>query len=174
MSWTTESQVMSVVFFRGTQCSSHIANDFVKHCDAAAVRPRPLAEVVWAKDSNDPFLLLSISIGSVDEWFDPVCAKLEPLREFGVEAAVLDSLSEPDEPDEPDEPVLPVLDTVGVMELVVSGRLVEVIQGWFNRSRRLGRSPGRILRHFLIMSWHSCERRALNLTSALQIASSFS
>jgi len=42
---------------------------------------------------------------------------------------VLDSLSEPDEPDEPDEPVLPVLDTVGVMELVVSGRLVEVIQG---------------------------------------------
>lgn len=45
---------------------------------------------------------------------------------------MLDSLSEPDEPDEPgepDEPVLPVLDTVGVMELVVSGRLVEVIQG---------------------------------------------
>jgi hypothetical protein len=45
---------------------------------------------------------------------------------------VLDSLSEPDEPDEPgepDEPVLPVLDTVGAMELVVSGRLVEVIQG---------------------------------------------
>jgi len=45
---------------------------------------------------------------------------------------VLDSLSEPDEPDEldePDEPVLPVLDTVGVMELVVSGRLAEVIQG---------------------------------------------
>jgi len=126
VSWTTESQVMSVGFFRGTQCSGHIANDFVKHCDAAAVRPRPLAEVVWAKDSNDPFLLLSISIGSVDVWF----AKLEPLREFGVEAAVLDSLSEPDEPDEPDEPVLPVLDTVGVMELVVSGRLVDVIQGW--------------------------------------------
>ena len=71
-------------------------------------------------------MLLSISIGSVDEC---VCAKLEPLREFGVEAAVLDSLSEPDEPDEPDDPVLPVLDTVGVMELVVSGRLVEVIQG---------------------------------------------
>lgn len=42
---------------------------------------------------------------------------------------MLDSLSEPDEPDEPDEPVLPLLDTVGVMELVVSGRLVEVIQG---------------------------------------------
>lgn len=42
---------------------------------------------------------------------------------------MLDSLSEPDDPDEPDEPVLPVLDTVGVMELVVSGRLVEVIQG---------------------------------------------
>ena len=42
---------------------------------------------------------------------------------------MLDSLSEPDDPDEPDDPVLPVLDTVGVMELVVSGRLVEVIQG---------------------------------------------
>lgn len=54
-----------------------------------------------------------------------------------------------------------------------SGRLA-LIQGWFNRSLRVGRSLGRTFRHRRIMSWHSCVRRARNRTSALQMASSFS
>jgi hypothetical protein len=63
---------------------------------------------------------LSISIGSVDE-DELECAKLEPLdvKEFGVEAAVDDSLFEA-------EPALE--DGVGVAD-VVSGRLFDVIQG---------------------------------------------
>ena len=82
-----------------------------KHCEAAAAI---LAEFV------DETTVLSISIGSVDE-DELECAKLEPLdvKEFGVDAAVDDSLFEA-------EPALE--DAVGVAD-VVSGRLFDVIQG---------------------------------------------
>jgi len=83
-----------------------------KHCEAAAAI---LAEFV------DETTVLSISIGSVDELDELECAKLEPLdvKEFGVDAAVDDSLFEA-------EPALE--DAVGVAD-VVSGRLFDVIQG---------------------------------------------
>jgi hypothetical protein len=83
-----------------------------KHCEAAAAI---LAEFV------DETTVLSISIGSVDE-DELECAKLEPLdvKEFGVDAAVDDSLFEAEEP--------ALDDAVGVAD-VVSGRLFDVIQG---------------------------------------------
>lgn len=49
-----------------------------------------------------------------------------------------------------------------------------VIQGWRRSSSMRMRSPGLILRHRLIRSWHSGVRRVRNLISAEQICSSCS
>lgn len=102
--------------------------------------------------------LLSMSMGSVELLELPLA--LEPLEvsELGVEAAVV----------EVDDVLV-----LGTEVLLDSGRCVD-IQGWFRRSRRLGRSLGLNLRHLLIMSWHSWVSRVRNRTSALQMASSFS
>lgn len=108
-------------------------------------------EAAAATTMADEAADLSMSMGSDEEAPDE---EPDEVSELGVDAAVDDC--------------------VELEEVLVASGSWAVIQGWFISSTRLGRSLGRTLRHWRIMSWHSCVSLARNRTSALQMASSFS